>query len=78
MIPTTLSPQTARLRLAGFDCGRRSFRFDIFGRHDGDAHIERDQAVAAAINILGVASLFGGLSKTERARLATLLPTPTI
>lgn len=64
------------LDLSGYACEPPAFRFNVYGRQHDVARVERDQAVAIALNILGIAALFGGLTEAERARLAALMPTP--
>ena len=71
MIPT-MALNTTHLKLA-YNCDLAAFRFDIGGR--GSTHVERDKAVAAALSILGIANVFGGLSGTERERLNQIVDT---
>jgi hypothetical protein len=61
------------LNFSGYNCDQRTFQFDIFARH-GVAYLDRDEAVAAALNIVAVAALFGGLLGTECERLNQIIP----
>jgi hypothetical protein len=67
MLPTKCHP----LSLSGsYDFQREAF----VGHADGDGvYLNRDLAIDAAINILKVATVFGGLSPADRDTIADLV-----